>query len=417
MDEIRKLDWDELPRFVEIASGAYPLMIPHQGETLDGFAAELRARMEADPRMSLHGMFRDSEMLGGMIYYDFRMNLFGTPVTVGGLGLVSVDITSRRQHAAREMVLAFLRHYDEYGAPLAALYPFRPDFYRRMGFGFGTPVYEHVLPPASLPASEMRKFVRLASAAESPQIAACYWGAFTSTHGLFEKSEADFRRPIEKGRSRVAVFEGPGGIQGYMAFSIEKAPGENPMAQDVSVTELVWNSREALEGLLGFLCSLSDQVRFVRLRIQDEEFVNLLLDPRDCSHRVFPPVAHQTAAQGIGIMYRILDLKWFFELAAGHSFGRESFTLTIDLKDDFLPGKTGSTVVRFEEGMAKVQARARPGLRLTIGIDCLTSMLLGCARMRTLYDYGLAEVSDKSAVPLLDEAFRVPRRPICWTAF
>lgn len=34
----------------------------------------------------------------------------------------------------------YLRHYRERGTPLTALYPFRPDFYRSMGFGFGTKV-------------------------------------------------------------------------------------------------------------------------------------------------------------------------------------------------------------------------------------------------------------------------------------
>jgi predicted acetyltransferase len=416
MDEVRKLAWEELPRFVDIAATAYPLFIPQPGGTLQSFADELKSRVEGDPRMGLWGFFRDGSMLGGMIFYDFRMNLFGNLAPVGGVGLVSVDITSRKQHVARDMMRFFLKYYDDHGAPLAALYPFRPDFYRKMGFGFGSPAYEHVIPPERLPSSEMRKFVRLATMEDAPAIAACYWGAFTSTHGLFEKHELDFRRPLEKSSSRIAIFEGVGGVQGYAVFGFEKVPLKNMVLQDVVVTEIVWNTREALEGLLGFLSSLGDQVRFIRMHLQDEEFVNVLVDPRDDSGRIFPHVYHQSSVQGIGIMYRILDLKWFFEMTAGHRFGTESFTLTIALRDEFMQ-ESGNTIVRFEDGVAKVIPKARPGLRMTIGIDSLTSLMLGCVRFRSLYEYGLANLSDAASVEVVDAAFRLPRRPICWTAF
>jgi len=417
MDEIRKLEWGELSRFVEISAEAYPLFLPQPGGSLQSFADDLKARVEDDSRMGLWGFFRDGVMLGSMIFYDFRMNLFGNLSPIGGLGLLSVDLQSRKQHIARDMVLRFLRHYDEHGAPLAALYPFRPDFYRKMGFGFGSPYHEHIVPPSSLPSGEMRKFVRMATIEDTPAIAACYWGAFTRMHGLFEKPEHDFRRMMERQGLRFAVFEAVGGVQGYAAFEFERAVADSMFLQDVVVREMVWNTREALEGLLGFLSGLSDQVRFVRLTVQDDEFVHLLRDPRDSSTRVFPPVCHKSANQGIGIMYRILDLKWFFELTAGHRFGTESFTLTIDLRDGFLHDKTASTIVRFEEGIPKVMSRSRPGLRMEIGIDCLSSLLLGCVRFRSLYEYGLAGLSDVSSVDVLDEAFRVPRKPICWTSF
>jgi predicted acetyltransferase len=417
MDDIRRLEWSELPRFAEISAGAYPLFIPQPGGTLQAFTDDLKTRVDEDPRMGLWGFFRDGSMLGGMIFYDFRMNLFGNLAPVGGVGLVSVDLASRKQHIAREMIRFFLKHYDEHGAPLAALYPFRPDFYRKMGFGFGTPSYEHVIPPACLPSSEMRKFVRLAALEDTPAIAACYWGAFTGTHGLFEKHEQDFRRPLEKNRCRIAVFEAVGGIQGYASFGFEKVPSDNMVFQDVIVHDIVWNTREAFEGLLGFLHGLADQVRFVRIHLQDEEFVNILVDPRDSSGRIFPPVFHQSALQGIGIMYRILDLKWLFELTVGHHFGSESFTLTIDLEDSFVQEKSGSTIVRFEEGIPKVIPKARPGLKMSISVECLSSLVLGCVRFRNLYDYGLAGLSDAASVDVVDAAFRVPRRPICWTAF
>jgi predicted acetyltransferase len=49
------------------------------------------------------------------------------------------------------MMLYFLRHYREQGAPLVALYPFRPDFYRQMGFGYGTKMDQHRVKPSALP--------------------------------------------------------------------------------------------------------------------------------------------------------------------------------------------------------------------------------------------------------------------------
>ncbi len=45
------------------------------------------------------------------------------------------------------MIAWYLEHYRERGAPFAVLHPFRLDFYRAMGFGYGTPVHRYRFAP------------------------------------------------------------------------------------------------------------------------------------------------------------------------------------------------------------------------------------------------------------------------------
>ena len=90
-----------------------------------------------------------------MRLFDFRMTLHETAVSIGGVGGVAVDLAHKKQKVARDMILFFLRHYREKGAALTTLHPFRPDFYRQMGFGHGTKMNQYRVKPASLPAAFM----------------------------------------------------------------------------------------------------------------------------------------------------------------------------------------------------------------------------------------------------------------------
>jgi hypothetical protein len=55
-------------------------------------------------------------------------------------------------------------------------------------------------------------------------------------------------------------------------------------------------------------------------------------------------------------------------------------------------------------------------VELFIDVAGLTSVLAGTVRLQSLCRYGLAEVSDRAYVPILDRLFSVAQKPRCTTS-
>jgi predicted acetyltransferase len=409
--EIRPIADDEIVPFAKIAAGAYP-----GGSTPpEEMAERLRASQAESPSTRLYGYFRDGELLGGMRHHDFTMLFHGTPVPVGGVAMVAVDLLHKKEHVARDLILFYMRHYRAAAAPLAALYPFRPDFYRQMGFGYGARLSHYRLRPGSFPPGP-RGHLRHLAADDLPAMLACYHRYAQQTHGLFlrEPSDAWTRRRVEGGRRVLAYVDGEQ-VQGYMAYAFKG--GANFLTNDIEVSELVYEHPAALAEIMAFLHTQADQIATVVLNIQDDQLHQLLIDPRNGSGTLFPSVYHETNAQGLGIMYRVIDTPGMFAALAGHDFGGQSLTLALELRDSFLPENAGETLLRFRDGRAEPAPGARPDVRLRVSVEHFSSMIMGATGFEALRRYGLAEIDDPNYSGRVRRLFDSPAQPVCLTAF
>lgn len=408
--EIRRLDGDEYERFATIAVAAYPggsMPAPDLAERIK------RAEGESHPVLC-YGAFRDGQLLGGMRYFDFTMSFHGRPVPVGGVGFVAVDLLHKKEGVARDMVLAYMRHYRERGAPLAALYPFRPDFYSQMGFGYGTPTSHYRLLPASFPRGP-RDHLRHATPADLPALLACHNRHAAATHGLFQRGEELMARMVGAPERRVVAYVEGEHVLGYLLYQFQK--GATFLDNNLEVLELIWERPAALAELCAFLHTQADQVARVVLNLQDDQLHHLVRDPRNGSGNLYPQVAHEGRAQGHGIMYRLLDPAAFFRAVAGHSFGDQSLTLGLRVHDSFLPEGDGELVVRFDRGLPHVDPAAAPEVRVTISVAHLSALVMGSADFRTLLAYGLAEIDNPEYSAPVHRLFLSEVRPVCLTPF
>ncbi|HEU0028305.1 MAG TPA: GNAT family N-acetyltransferase, partial [Ktedonobacterales bacterium] len=148
--EVRPLTADDVVAWTEMVGNAYPVMDLHTPEAREAQTERTSKRLGA-PTTRLYGLFEGDTLLGGMRLHDFQMTCFETPLLVGGVGMVAVDLTRKKEHVARDLISFYLRHYRERGAPLAILYPFRPDFYGAMGFGYGPKMNSYRVAPEALP--------------------------------------------------------------------------------------------------------------------------------------------------------------------------------------------------------------------------------------------------------------------------
>jgi len=412
MSEIRILSADDFGAFARITANAYPGMMSASEKEIEERALKVH---QEEPTVAFYGLFRGGQLLGGMRFHDFRMNFFASRVEVGGVGAVAVDLLHKKEHVAKEMMSYFIRHYRERGAPLAALYPFRADFYKKMGFGYGTKMNQYRIRPAALPKRPSRAHVRYLGENDKQAVEDCYNRFLDKTHGLMTKSAYELDRLVKGAKHQILGYERDGRVMGYLAFTFDK--GEGALLNDIHVREFVYESREALSELLTFLHVQADQIRHVVFDTQDEYFHYLPLDPRNGSPEIIPSVYQETNVQGVGIMYRVLDTATIWGVLKERDFGGQTCRVKLTIEDSFLPENAGSTLLYFDDGRLHLPDDGPHEVEVRMDVAEFSSLLMGAVNFRSLYRYGLADVSDSGYVGVVDQIFAVKDKPICMTPF
>ncbi|HEV8193403.1 MAG TPA: GNAT family N-acetyltransferase, partial [Ktedonobacterales bacterium] len=347
----------------------------------------------------------------------YTMNVRGARLKARGIGMVAVDLAHKKEHVARDLVRFFVESCRADDAPFALLYPFRPDFYKQMGFGYGTKQNQYHVVPSALPATGHRDRAAFLTPDDKDAVCACFNRYAAQTHGMIDKSQTEAARFFENPEMRLVGYRGEQGIEGYLAFTFRTLHTDNPMQLELIAQELVYENRAALLGMLAFLRSQFDQVHRIQFDTQDEDFHYLLDDPRDTSNNLLPSVYHQSNAQGVGLMYRVVNTRRVFEQLRDANFGDQDLTLRLTVRDSFLPENDGSVLVRFREGKPQVLETGKPDVDVSMEVAECSALLMGCVSFTSLHTFGLADISDLGSIERVDRLFAVPKKPICLTAF
>jgi predicted acetyltransferase len=416
--DIRRLTEAEMAEYVRIVANAYP-----------GFGlntAEVRQRaltrwlaLDAHPAVSHYALFRDAALLGGMKLHNFQMRLFETTTLVGGVGLVAVDLAHKRQQVAKDLITFFLRHFRDRGACLVALYPFRPDFYGEMGFGYGTKLSQYRVRPTALPRGPKPSHISLLGPADREAAERCYHRYFERTHGMMERDDVTWKGMFDSQTQLLIGYRDGEEIRGYAQFELKADTPTNVLKQNMIVHELIYERPEALAEIVTFMHTQFDQVDRIVFNTQDDDFVFLLSDPRNASGNMLAPVYHESNAQGMGLMYRLIDTGRYFSLLAQHNFGGVNCLLRIKLRDSFFPENDGITTIRFIEGQPRLVEPDEPGLAVEIGINVadFSSVAMGVVPFSRIFDFGRATIGDERDLVTVDTLFHADQKPICLTSF
>jgi predicted acetyltransferase len=416
MTEFKRLPERDYTAFTDLIAEAYPGLGFGSPESRERFRDDIAQLQEADPIGNVYGAYREGALVGGLACYDFEMQLHAARVPTGGIGMVATGLLHKKEKVARDIIAFFLERYDQAGAPLVALYPFRPGFYRKMGFGYGTRAVRYSLLPAALPRGESKAHLVTLGEADHHAIMACYARYMDGRHGMLTRRPPEFERMINSRNVALGYRDDGGRLRGYLVCKFEDAAPHNPFKYNLLVRELVAPDRAVLGEFCTFLHTQADQVNRVLLTVQDDTFVHLLADPRDDEGAIFPPLFHSTGTAGVGMMVRVLSVPRLIERLAGHDFGGQTCILRVTLTDSFFPANAGSTVIRFEQGRATLPGSAHVDAEVGLDVAEFSSLVYGAIGFRQLYDYGLAEISDPAWVGAVDSIFRAPR-PMCLTIF
>jgi len=151
---------------------------------------------------------------------------------------------------------------------------------------------------------------------------------------MIEKRASYFKRLID--RFKVVGYREGDAVKGFVAFGYKKLREDHELLQELEVHTLVYETPEALRGLLGFLGAQLDQVERVVLNTMDDDLHFVPRDPRDGVPRMFY-TSQETNVQGVGIMYRVIDVQGIWEELAGHCFNGVSLRVKLTVRDSFLP--------------------------------------------------------------------------------
>jgi predicted acetyltransferase len=277
---------------------------------------------------------REGRMAGAFRVYDLLLHLHGRPLPTLGLAALAVDPSFRRQGVGAALCRAALRLGRERGDVLSALYPFRVDFYARLGYALTGEFHRYRFPPAALPAFPGAGSVRMIPPGERVSVVPEFYASLLpGMHGMARRTRAMWGF-LEDEEVHVWGVSRPGGLGGYMVT--ECRPGRRGRKAALRVRELLAGDADSYRALLGWLSLQADQWEEVTYdAVPGERLHQVLSHPRLPGSGNTRGLWFPSATLLRGPMLRVLHLP---EVLARMGFSEGA---VLDVRDADLPENSG----------------------------------------------------------------------------
>lgn len=326
-------------------------------------------------------------LAGAAKIYRLENHVAGVPFPMMGLAAVAVAPAFRRRGLGARLCAEAIRVAAERGDILSVLYPFRPDYYERLGWGLVGELHDYRFHTAALPRYEEGRHVRRASEADRTAIAASYARVAVRSNGPIHRddrvwayrlaaeelgvralqAEGGTITPTADPKLRAVVYD-HAGVTGYAL--LRHVSGRDPRRSVLEVRELVAESEAAYRGLLAHVAAQSDRWPRTRHFARPEErFGDRLHDPRPPGYSGARSLYFPTARIVRGPMLRVLDVpgalrrrRWFdAEEREGGGAGRGvTGSLRVQLRDPQRPENEGPWTLRLDSGGVSAGAVGDP---------------------------------------------------------
>lgn len=372
---------------------------------------ELRheAKEPAHEGDALFGLFDDAgTLVAATATCRHRLAFGGHVVHAGGFHLVGSPVESRGRGNVRTLMHDVLVAFRERGDLFAILIPFSFPFYRQFGFEscVRTLTQRVAMEELSCFACDMRA-TRVLTTVDVARVRAL-WEAFARTRSLAdlhddahweltergEWSERDFLHP-DCVRYGYILTDETGVDRAYVYVMLVTAP-DNPFVGELHVTEVAYDSLEALGAVLGFCHRLRAKASTLEIELPDDI---------DLATIVANPDAVTSTVSG-RVMARVLDVRRALQLMA-YPEGDGSFAITVE--DPFLDGCGGTFAVTWRDGRVVSVEPYAGEADLAVTIETFTQLVVGAVT--------LDEASLRSGTRLVANGNTLRlvfcRRPVC----
>jgi predicted acetyltransferase len=350
----------------------------------------------------------DDRIAGALKSLKFTQHIGGAALPMFGLAAVGVAPWARRRGVARILCEHALHESFERRDAVSALYPFRPAFYRRMGWALTGELHRYRFPPERL-ADPGDPAVRLATASDLPAVEECYAHVAERSNGLIDRDSIRWDHHLDKAGTHVFAASTGDTVDGYMIVRYGRSrSGET---RPLAVREIVTADAAAYARLLAFISRQRDLWRRVRYDASpDERFGHRLTDPRPPGYATARGLWAETARVLRGPMFRIVNVERAFSLRT--SWGpAPAFEFSLAVDDAQLPGNAGPWSIAFDGQAASIRpadraAAASPAshTRLAVDAPALAQLFAGELAPSAAERLGTATIEGDTAA--LDAFFR-----------
>lgn len=418
MRTIRNVGPESIDQYMEVYLNSYPAFKSLDDDCYAHYEEKTLLDMTTDPDVDFVGMFEDEKMIAIMKVVHFRINLFGRMQSAYGLMSLGVHPLYKKQHAALEMVREFERRAAAEGTLLTLLLPFRMDFYRGMGYGYGTRMDEYRIPVASLPKAVKdtgRRFeLELVGKDAVPEMVDCYNAVCADNHGALQKFSEEARLMGLSASPRRLVCRENGEMVGYLVWHYDQQNDTNYTLNTLVVEEMVYADGDVLQQLLSFLRKQADLAQSLVLRTGEEDFYHLLEDAADTSGNYIDFGYLQTNVSAMGSMYKVFDPERFIKGTAYRVTAEGDLTARFLWNEPF-GGESRSITVRFRDRRWRVvqsfEYAAEPDVTAELSLANLSSVLMGSCSLSSLVRLGACTVSDPAEADRLSALLRTEQKP------
>ena len=351
----------------------------------------------------------DGVVVAGAGAYTFRTTVPGGSLPTGGVTLVSVKPSHRRQGLLTTMMRQQLDDIHQRGEPIATLWASEAAIYGRFGYGLasmqsGVSAEKDKIKFLNDPGPSGR--VTMPTLAEAKEvIAPVYDRVQERTPGMYERTDNWWkwrllRDPKEwrEGASQkfVAVWEDDGEPSAYMIYRIQQGWSEAGPTGSVQVQELIADGVDALREMWRFAINI-DLVNKVKS--------NFPMLPSDSPLRAMVTEIRRLQARLADALWlRVVDVKAALE---GRGYATDG-EIVFKLEDRFCDWNSGTWSLKVGGGRALVSpSDARPDL--TFDASTLGSLYLGTFTFAQMQRAGRVE----GETELADALFRTDTAPYC----
>jgi len=317
----------------------------------------------------------------------------GVPVRVGGIATVGVAPEARGRGVGSRLV----QHLHEValvrGDALAVLYPFRQGFYARLGYATTSTYRRLRLHPASIP-WKLGLNARAAAGADRQALVACLEAAAMRRTGTLARTRRAWEARLADELRTWLVVEGPGGVEGYVVWTLEqRAPHAETALQ---VRELAARTVAAERELWALVGAQRDQVAVVHADVAaDDPFERALIDA-DRARFGDGDIEHTLGEVASGPMVGVLHAARALESRGWSTDG----TLVLAVGDETLE-------VTARGGRATaVPTRSEPHVRLDL--RALSAVAFGALPASHAARLGWLAARDDRALGLADTLLALP---------
>lgn len=363
------------------------------------------------------GCFDDNgNLIGSSLLMDFEVNVRGKLMEMGGTAYVSTNFLHKKEHVAKNLIRVGLGAFAKTGRTVAALHPFNPAFYRKMGFGYCNETMMYSPKPQYIRSYGDKSCLSYARPEEEEEILEFYRNYAKKTHGATIHSFMDKHRIFDM--PYVVVCRREGRITGYLTFEFVEVDHYTDMYHDLAVRELVCEDMETMKQFLTFFASQTDQIERVRIYTYEEDFHMLFTNPDSGENRAFDGAIQEIGRKNMGYMFRILDVKKYFALQ-NHCErpARREFNLELQVKDDFMEENNICILLHVQGDKVLLTKDREPDVVLKTGIADLSSLVMGAIPLSSFLWTERMELSDRSYEQDIQNAIGWSEKPKNYTYF